>query len=180
MSADQIQGQPGEIMPFIPIICQCGWLDQQRLDQQKPVDLTQRRYEAVFLGRGIAAAAAKAQAQFWARLKSSDPTVISPADDPIADYQARKGRNVPWIETDPVSGVSNYRTPIPGLYAAASSRPISGGLPVTLEMPPSRYVANAREPIDRYALNPAVSYFQAQFAGLADPDRGRLPVRFGL
>jgi hypothetical protein len=127
--------------------------------RHQPVDdLYERRSEQVFLDRGMPAAEAKAQAQFWARLKAADPTnVIGPADDVFA------GRSRPAsIPVDETTGRKVYSAAFNP--SAAASTTGAAGPPTVLETPPI-FQSNLAIQVDRFALNPGEVFFRALLPG---------------
>lgn len=144
----------------------------QLFDQPEPIDLTERRYEQVFLARGVPAVEAKKQAEFWAKLKTASPDrVIGPADEIIPAREAR-------IEQNPDTGQMEYHSATPGLRAGLSgavAQMLSGAPPTILEKPPF-FGSNTAIQVDRFALNPGEVYFRALLPGAEFP--GPAPEMF--
>lgn len=115
-----------------------------------------RTYE-VLIRRGVASAEAKSKAEWWARLKATDPTgetVIGPADNPLAELDQ------PRIETDPITGRQTYKGSFQAQPQAALSGSSGGsvgspaGLGRVLAQRLDRHVAASR-PV-RHEPSPAV------------------------
>jgi hypothetical protein len=117
----------------------------------------QQTYQAL-LRRGMPAAEAKQKAEWWARLKATDPTgdtVIGPADNPLVRLDQ------PRIETDPVTGRQTYKGSFqniqPQTAFSGSSAPV-GAPPTMIEYSRNQWFG-MDQPIDRFSLNPGQDYF---------------------
>jgi hypothetical protein len=90
---------------------------------------------------------------------------------PVIDevFERNLGRLPDWprIETDPITGVREYRGSMQRYAAAGLSLSVpSGGPPSVMEQPPI-FQSNAVIAIDRFALNPGRDFFEQAMSGAA-------------
>jgi hypothetical protein len=116
----------------------------------------ERRTYEVLIRRGVPAAEARSKADWWARLKATDPsgeTVIGPADNPVAKLDQ------PRIETDPITGRQTYKGSFQPQAASlgGSSSPV-GSPPIMLEYSRNNWIG-MQTPVNRFSLNPGSEYY---------------------
>ena len=115
-------------------------------------DYQRRTYEAL-IRRGVPTAEAKTKAEWWAKLRATDPigqTVIGPADNPLAVLDQ------PRIETDPITGRQTYK----GSFQPQAALSVSavGSPPIMVEYTRNQWVGMA-QPINRFSMNPGAEYY---------------------
>ena len=140
--------------------------------RSEPTDLLTHRYEQHFRERGLPAAKARAQAEFWAQLKQTMPdgTVIDPdlsVDDMIMQHRLQNGTADPSSVT---AAASQPRAAVGGVI---------GGPPTILEYSRNQYLGMA-QPVNRFSLNPGREYY-ASIPGEAPTmfGAGDLPIVTG-
>lgn len=143
--------QPDPIAEADRLAAASGYRPGQPIDEQ----YRQRTYRAL-LARGEPVAEAQRKAEFWARLKASDPESVHGPGETVEELLGLS--SVATIETDPITGVKTYHSAYQP-YAAASFA-AAGSPPTMLEYSRSQWLGMS-QPVNRFSLNPGQEYYAA-------------------